>query len=162
MGYALTKEDISHLRVADDISVSYRPKETRVVVRKKNPKYGHAPFAERELEYVLPVLVTDYSGKASRCFESVPLWRYSTGSAAATAIDSLKVGDEVEFQFYPDHSTNAYAGNARLHVDALFLYVTRGKKRFEYLLEVSVCPDNSARMCQGVPFTDSMLRPISA
>lgn len=35
--------------------------------------------------------------------------------------------------------------------DVLYLDVKRGDNRFVFVLDVVVCPDNSARMCSGVP-----------
>jgi hypothetical protein len=73
----------------------------------------------------------------------------------------MRAGDRVVLGFRPDYLTNDYAKYATtatdagtytgLHADALFVYVYRGgeisgPKCDESLIDVGICPDNSARM----------------
>lgn len=81
----------------------------------------------------------------------------------------LRTGDVLVLDFRPDHGTNDYARAAKgdptlierdddigslyytgLHVDEFWLRVERGTKVLEFLMEVRVGPENSARMCSLV------------
>lgn len=62
---------------------------------------------------------------------------------------TLRAGDRVYLKWDPDAKTNENLRSVKMHADALFVQITRGKKTFEYLAAVSVCPDNSARMCRS-------------
>ncbi len=161
MAYVLTAMDLKALRSANDISVSLgRRGNQRVTVYKDNPKYNKDPFAERQLSYDLPATITA-NGKPRSCFASVSMYRNGGYGHAASAFDSLRVGDEISFHFSPDAGTNQYAANARIHIDYLYLYAVRGKQRLEFLIQVSACPENSARMCKEVPFSDFLLRDLA-
>ncbi len=85
----------------------------------------------------------------------------------------LRVGDVLVLDFRPDHGTTNYTraasgdpslldakhndgGDHRhlhyagLHVDEFWLRIERGTKRLEFLVEVRVAPENSARMCAQI------------
>ena len=72
-------------------------------------------------------------------------------SPARTAIQSLKSGDEIKFHFI-GRNNSQYTDQAGLNVDELRLEVSHmapdgsRKSRDWYTLDVSVCPNNSARM----------------
>lgn len=79
----------------------------------------------------------------------------------------LRAGDQVALSFRADYGTNNYARSARgdstllpegerdggiyyagLHVDEFWLVITRGNKRLDFMMDIGVCPDNTARMCK--------------
>jgi hypothetical protein len=97
--------------------------------------------------------VQEALANGAHCFASVSFY-HSQNTHESCIIKSLREGDEVTFEFYPDCHSNGYVAKAGLHADALFLRVTRGKNQFRYELDQSICPDNSARMCRNVPSQD--------
>jgi len=155
----LTKTDIAAFRKADQICIHLgeRNPTGRVVLIKRKP-YNAAPF-ETDQEYKLEnceVRLETTRGRealasgAARCFELVYLY-HNQHTHASTVIKSLRAGDEIAFCFAPDHFTNGYVADAGLHADALLLRVNRANKYLTFELETSIGPDNSARMCFGVP-----------
>lgn len=77
----------------------------------------------------------------------------------------LRTGDRLMLDFRADHFANGYTKAVTggqtydgtsfgdIHVDALFLRIERGEapkvKRLKFLVDVTACPNNSARMIQG-------------
>lgn len=162
----LTKTDIAAFRKADQISVHLNERNPlgRVTLIKRKP-YNAAPF-ETDQEYPLEnceVRIESTRGRealasgAARCFELVYIY-HSQNTPVSSILKTLRAGDEIAFCFAPDHCTNGYVADAGLHADALLLRVNRGNKYFTFELEVSIGPDNSARMCFGVPKDSSYER----
>lgn len=58
----------------------------------------------------------------------------------------LRKGDKIRLVYQPDHGTNGYVRAAGLHCDYLMCEVVRGEKITRFILDVSICPNNSARM----------------
>lgn len=156
---ALSKIDIAALRKADDISVHLHLDKPQGVVRliKRKHVTAHDPFAV-DTEHTLDVPVSLYGSQgrdglaagAVKCHALVGLY-HSQHSHASCVINTLRVGDEIEFVFAPDHHSNGYVASAGLHADALKLYVRRqGKRVAEWTLYTGICSPNSARMCDGV------------
>ena len=68
-------------------------------------------------------------------------------SIAWTSIVSLlRTGDFLSLHFRGDANSNDYVKGAGLHADRLDLVIERGDKRLVFILAVSVCADNTARM----------------
>jgi hypothetical protein len=75
-----------------------------------------------------------------------------------TVAHFLKAGDVITLAWSADGIANGYLRGAKvaqgnehgagmfLHGDTLRLKIKRGDKRFAFLIDVSCCPDNSARM----------------
>lgn len=157
----LTKNDIKAFRTADDLVVHLGGRvgndgEVRLIKRKSrfNPK----PFEtdqEYRLENCKVRLETAQGMKAlhegrATCFAMVGLY-HSQRIPASNIIKTLKEADEITFSFWPDAHSNDYVRKAGLHADVLYLHVRRPDgKSYSWELDVSVCPDNSARMCKGV------------
>lgn len=72
--------------------------------------------------------------------QHVPVWQ--------TVASSLRAGDRVHLSFGADRFSNEYSRRALVHTDALTLLVQRRHVSLEYLVQVSTCRDNSARMCR--------------
>jgi hypothetical protein len=156
---ALTKTDIAALRKADQICIHLNAQfpQGRVVLIKRKA-FNAAPF-ETDQEYPLEnceVRIETTRGRdalergTAQCFELVYLY-HSQNTPASSIVKSLRAGDEIAFCFHPDYHTNGYVADAGLHADTLLLRVNRANKYFTHELDNSICADNSARMCRGVP-----------
>jgi hypothetical protein len=67
----------------------------------------------------------------------------------------LKTGDEISLWFRPDYHTTAYLYHANVHADVLTMDVHRNNKHVAtWLIAECSCPENSARMCKGVPYPE--------
>ena len=138
----LTREDVSYLRRADSVYCMFRGEEWQaeapdtlgnVLVALKRADYRDA-FSS-DVRVPIPVAGNGAPGNYS-------------GHVPGTLVKLLRAGDTVSLYWYPDAGTNDYVRQAGLHVDYLYLDVMRGKTQYRYLADVSVCPDNSARMCK--------------
>lgn len=137
----LTREDVSYLRRADDLFArhdgdgnDYQSAGGNMIGAVKRAPYGDQ-FAH-DVTVLIPVGGNGRQGNFTSLYN------------VESVIRDLRAGDEISFYWYPDAGTNQYARDARLHVDYLYLDVTRGKRTRRHLAAVSVCPDNSARMCK--------------
>jgi hypothetical protein len=83
--------------------------------------------------------------RVARAFAHLRRYSFDTGPLQ-TFLDLLHVGDVLSAHLVANNN-NGYANDADLHVDYLYFCIIRGKKRMEFLIEVSVCKDNLARMC---------------
>lgn len=160
--YELTKMDIAALRKADMLSVHLVSGKQSVRAIKRAERTEKAPFAQ-DIEYAIGAEVTlDYRAGLdaevnARCKCFGLIWLYQSQLTHATSIiNTLRVGDGVRFSFYPDGGSNGYLAGRGIHRDLLYIIVYRkGVKHAQFEIEDSTCPDNTARMCQGVPDSDS-------
>lgn len=139
--HVLTKEDVSYLRRADDLYArhdgdgeAYGSDGGNVIGAVKR-----APWGDRFAQDVTVLIPVNGNGRQGN---------FTSLHSGESVIRSLRAGDAVSFYWYPDAGTNENARDAGLHVDYLYLDVTRGKRQSRYLVAVSVCPDNSVRMCK--------------
>lgn len=150
----LDRDDVKALRNADAIAFRHTPEGSTIeCIKKDRDEYG-----EKERRREITVLGTvfngyDSDGGRSRGEEMHYGFAYF-GSAQyteswRTVASLLKVGDNLRLEFRTDDGTNGYAKTAGLHVDELYLRVERAGKRLYFLLDVSVCQNNSARMCRA-------------
>jgi hypothetical protein len=162
----LTKDDIYAIRNADTLAIhlghDHRDNGQGLVRFIKRKPYNAKPFDE-DKEYVLTnckVVMETYNGQRAletgraKCFGYVSIY-HDQRTPQSSILKTLKVDDEITFSFYPDAHSNEYVRKAGLHADALYLHVRRNGKRQTWELETSICPDNSARMCHGVPDNES-------
>lgn len=157
----LTKDDIAAIRRADDICVHLGTRHPQGLVRLiKRKAYDAKPF-ETDQEHVLTANVVMETmlgrdalaaGKAE-CFAMSGIY-HDQGTPVSSILKTLRAGDELTFAFYPDGHCNGYVCAAGLHADMLYLHVRRAGKRRTWEITTSICPDNSARMCHGVPKGD--------
>lgn len=154
----LTKEDIFAIRKADVLCMHLNKTHPGGLVRLiKRKSYSPKPF-ETDQEYILSakVEIETHRGKtaleagAAECFAHVGIY-HEQASHVSSVLKTLRVGDDVTFAFHPDGHGNGYVAAAGLHADVLYLDVRREGKRTRWEIEISVCPNNSARMCRGVP-----------
>ncbi|MEH2525845.1 MULTISPECIES: hypothetical protein [unclassified Bradyrhizobium] len=154
----LTKTDIAAIRKADDITIHLGANHAQGLVRLIKRKGWNAQPFETDQEYILPCHVTvettsarDALERGVASFFAMAGIYHSQRSPVSSILKTLKAGDELTFSFYPDGHTNGYVAAAGLHADILYLHVRNkaGRKTWEF--DVSVCANNSARMCRGVP-----------
>jgi hypothetical protein len=159
---SITKTDIAAIRSADTLCVHLNKTNSTGLIRLIKGRDRAKPFSEDQ-EYVLPCSVElhGYNHRTAiengaQCFAHVYLF-HSQHTPVSCIMNTLRAGDEVTFVFYPDAHSNGYLAKAGLHGDALYMHVRRGDKRYEWNLQTSTCPENSARMCRGVPPSQSYL-----
>lgn len=153
--HTLTAQDLRIIRSANDLAVHLNELHPGGLVRFILERVSGGD----NKEYTLPIPVTLYSGEkvTTSNFALIGLYKYGW-SSAYSAFALLKPGDNISLQFYPNALTNATMVKANLYGDGLYLHVTRGKKHFSFLINTSVCPENSARMCQGQPYSETLQR----
>lgn len=156
--YELTKTDITAMRQASYMLVASNADgegTTKVEFTKQFPKSATNPYEHREHHLIdAPVRVTkEWAGtfeKQYRCLTSISLYQ-SQACQASSIFATLRAGDSVVFQFWPDCGTGDYLKAAGLHDDRLSVLVYRkGRLAATFDLEHSVMPENSARMCRRV------------
>jgi hypothetical protein len=157
----LTKDDIHAIRRANDICVHLNARHPQGLVRliKRKP-YNAKPF-ETDQEHILTATATMETLEGKRAFEAGTAECFAMAGiyhdqacGVSSILKTLRVGDELQFSFYPDGHTNQYVAASGLHADILYLHVRRdGKRVARWEFETSICPNNSARMCKGVPDT---------
>jgi hypothetical protein len=156
----LTKTDIAAIRSADDICIHLGARNPQGLVHLiKRKAYNAKPF-ETDQEYILAATVNFETAHgrdalergAAECFAMAGIY-HNQGSPVSSILKSLRIGDEINFSFYPDAHSSGYVAAAGLHADCLYLHVRRNGKRHTWELTSSICPANSARMCRGVPAT---------
>ncbi len=160
---ALTKIDVAALQKADDICVHLRPDCPEGIVRaiKRRRVTPKDPYAQDvDLRVTAAVVLEGYRAREAfergtvRCFTSFTNYGAVT-SPVNSILRTLRAGDQLVFRFYADAEGNGYSAAAHLHADALYLDVYRkGHRHATWLLDVSICAENSTRMCQGVDYSE--------
>ena len=129
---ALSAEDVSYLRRADDVYAINVGGANYLRVTKR-ADYRDAFSQDRRVD--IPV----GGNGADGFFASA--WEFPW--------ETLRTGDVVSFYWYPDAHTSENLRAAGLHGDVLYVDITRGKRSARYVAGTSMCPDNSARMCRS-------------
>lgn len=137
----LTKEDVTYLRRADDMFARHDGDGTDYLTDGGNMigAVKRAPYGDRFAQDITVLIPVNGNGRQGF---------FTNLHSAESVLRTLRAGDAVSFYWYPDAGTNDYARGAGLHVDHLYLDVTRGARTVRHLASVSVCPENSARMCK--------------
>lgn len=168
----ITQEDVKAMRQAD--SITFHAIKGEGFIRAHLRRYSSTPavysVAEQRLFPItdryssdrmreIPVAVhvsgyTDGEDGASRwygddkssAFEMIHSSKYD--DVWRTVSGLLRVDDNLEVRFIGDGGSNGLTKEAGLHADELRLDVRRGKSqtRMTFLIDVSVCANNSARM----------------
>jgi hypothetical protein len=152
--HELTALDVAALRKCDSLYVWRRNDDSGVIANKRVERNAKDPFASDTARHAIeaPVrLKYDYRYDNSGANCSAHVSQYPTQKCHVSAIfATLRAGDGVAFEFYPDAHTNDYCAAAGLHADLLWMHVYRkGALLATWELGTSICPDNSARMCRG-------------
>lgn len=169
--YVLTKLDLAAISKCDYLTVRFAGSDvgrSRVDAIKRAVKTGSDPFAvDRYHAIAAPIGVFGYDYKPDdvcrvTCVEVLWLYHDQHGHVASV-FGTLRAGDAIKFEFYPDCHSNGNMARAGLHGDALRLHVYRGDEAVRRLVAVwelatQCSPDNSARMCRGVGASESYRR----
>jgi hypothetical protein len=166
---ALTKLDIAAFRKADTLCVHLHKNKPNGLVRLiKNADRNVAFDSNKEHVLECPVTLHGWHNRdaildGANCFAHISFY-HAQNTPASCIVNTLRVGDEISFEFYPDAHSNGNTTKAQLHADALYLIVRRddGNKRYRWTMDVSICPDNSARMCHGVPSSEDYQQTMNA
>lgn len=157
----LTAMDLKAIKLADRISFHSVDGKSWICCTKELRNVG--PFDDRTRDYKIETTSTFNKNKPEnpRCFEMLYSGQWNEEWATIRAF--LRKGDVLSLHWDQDGHRNGYTKRARitehdehgspglgmeLHVDTLYLKIKRAYKRYSFLLEVSICPDNSARMIQ--------------
>lgn len=177
-GHVLTRDDITALRTADSVYLTHGKagreegsppglivalaERKRRVPRPFAPTTGYADWVTGEYTVATDSRIHAYIDGGSRTrhysYAFAMLSALRLHSRWATAVRGLRVGDVLTLDWSVDGFANEYLQRATtpsggdavpLHCDSVSLLVTRNGKRVgDYLLTVSICPDNTARMCR--------------
>ena len=155
--YELTKMDIAALKHADYIVAwlnSNGVVGSRFDAVKRAEKTDKNPFAtDLRHEIAAPIrTVYDYrdADASWSCVESVQFYR-SQACQASSIINTLRVGDAIALQFYPDAHTTEALREVGFHGDAFNMLVYRkGQHVATFELRAVICADNTARMCKKI------------
>jgi hypothetical protein len=128
----LTREDVSYLRRASDVyAINIDGQNYLRCV--KRARWGDQFSEDKRVD--IPVQGNGDDG-----------WFVS---AYSFPWQTLHAGNEVRLYWFPDANTNDGLREVGMHADTLYVDVRRGKAWARYMAAVSVCPENSARMCKG-------------
>jgi hypothetical protein len=163
----LSADDLKAIRQADGVSFHHGDGAGRIVCTKRVRNPG--PFDEHEKSYrincasVVAGRGVPYRAEGYTCFAS----RYSCAETWRTIAGLLRKGDQLRLRWSADGESNGYLERSRvterdehgsaglgqaLHADALYLEVMRGDgsaPALVFLLDVRICPDNTARMVRA-------------
>lgn len=156
--YQITKQDIAALRTCDSVVLRYghRYSANDCQIEAIKRASDTSPW---EQTHIIPTSarITSYDEnrtvKTAFCLLYNDRYPNHNPSPLTTLVSLLKVGDvlTVEWQASGD---NDYSRNAGLHLDTVTVHITRGTDdkvtRYCFNLAHSICPDNTARMCQMV------------
>lgn len=153
----LTKADLAALRQCDRAIFKTDRASERGQIRCVKEVRAAGPFHDREREHLIECeargnvygdngltdchALRDTGRRAFALLQNYNHDAHPFGTFAALA----RPGDIVRLKWCGSGS-NQYEKDAGLHHDSLTVEVRRGKHRFAFLLDSSVCPDNSARM----------------
>lgn len=176
--YTLTKMDIAALRSANRLVIHYNsdhPDLNGAQAIQENRPTEKDPYAQ-DVNYCIPIpTVLRHSdgifGRAAsttgvRAFAHIYLYPKNakgnggdTHYPSDTIIGLLKAGDRVRLYFDADGHNCGFIVGANMHADTLYLLVERGDpdkkpQRMHFVLDQTVCLNNTARMVQGVPVSD--------
>lgn len=159
--HVLSAYDLKALRQADSVSFHFCDGKGLITGHKRLRNPG--PYAGREESYDIAVESEFFSTRGVKPNSFTMFHSAKYNDVWPTVVRNLKKGDKLILVWCADHFTNGYLGCARvgptdrkgdphcgagmiLHADALYLKVVRGNLRLQFLLDVSVCVDNTARM----------------
>jgi len=131
----LTKEDMSYLRRADDVYAINIDGQNYLRVVKRRP-FGDEFADDKRVDIAV-------AGNGSDGW-FVSLWGFPW--------HTLRAGDGVRFEWYPDAFRNEVLRNVGYHSDVLYLHIRKGKTWARYIGAVQTGPENSARMCKELTY----------
>ena len=161
----LTRDDVAALRKADEIIFRSRPGASHIEAVVENgfgdqprvytkveqrlfPEFESAYNQERKRYLAVGTSYANY-GESAPTTHAVAFAMFCSAQFTdtwKTVASLLKVGDTLTLSWTADGNSNDYTKAVELHADTLRLVVTRGQQRLIFLLDTSICLNNSARM----------------
>lgn len=154
--HRLTKEDLKFLKSSKhNIVCRFNPnymgkndsEKLPYVMEVLGNKFGTTD-CDYDNRYIIPCSGNAYSYMGRKVLYAVTsLMRFKHVNSF---IDQLKVGDKIKLEFHGNNASD-YTTKAELYNDMLFMTIQRplknGKeKEIEFLMQISTCPNNTARM----------------
>tara|TARA_R110002020_G_scaffold35671_16_gene107469 strand:+ start:732 stop:1238 length:507 start_codon:yes stop_codon:yes gene_type:complete len=153
----LTKTDVLALRQCDRAAFETDRGSNQGRIRCLKELAAKGPFDETEREHTIACEAygtvygntdagenTTFQRSHRRAF-SLQYNYIHTATTFGTFAALARAGDEIDLKWCGGGG-NQYEKKAGLHRDSLTIEVKRGKHRYAFLIDVSVCLDNSARM----------------
>jgi hypothetical protein len=161
--HTLTREDIRRLRVADRIRVGLAGGTSTVELVKVQDGPKLAGFeGDRRVELTslidIPVYsltkqgayTTEWQHSQVECWANIFMYPQQMDNATA-AVWSLRAGDDVLLEFWPDAQCTQALRAAGFHGDSLYLHVMRaGKRVARWTLATRITDTDSPRLCRVV------------
>lgn len=154
----LTREHIRELRKADRVSFTHSQSGHRIRVTRP---VSQGSQDEISIEIPVDSVVNGMTGVENaeefrkNCNCHLLLWANCGFHSRqwGTVAELLKPGDHIILHWGRDYHTNENTRKADLHADRLELQVVRrDRRKYSFLIEVQICPDNTARMIRNGPF----------
>lgn len=168
----LSPTDAKAIKKADSIVLRYREGVATIEATLRNTLDQDRIFTAAEQRTFPETDPYSLNGDRSRIIEvEGAIWSYSDGShdrssqvdpkkaqgfwmASSAKFNAtwrtiaflLRPGDEVTVSFVGNANSNELTREANLHADKVELHVKRGDNRLVFMVDVSVCRNNSARM----------------
>jgi len=140
----LGAEDVKALRNATMVAFDHSPNGEhglRAIIEKRNGAFE----TRGELKIAARSYIQRYSDKREYDRGYALIQSAQFNDEWRTVARAIRAGDVLSMEWRAN--SNGYVRDAGLNLDELILHVYRDSKRIgSYLLVVSVCPDNSARM----------------
>jgi hypothetical protein len=149
----IDRDDLKALRTADSIVFRHTPEGSTIeCIKRDRDEFGGL---ERRRDIAVEgTIFAGYDADGGRSRGTKMNYGFAHFGSAHyteqwhTVVQLLRSGDSLRLEFRTDDATNGYVKEAGLHADELYLRVERAGKRMYFLLDVSICPSNSARMCK--------------
>jgi hypothetical protein len=148
---ALTKQQIAALRTCDRFGFIYTRSKGEAYLDAVKDGTDAQPWEQRKRIPVANVRCESYQEGMRVARAWALLYNYpSSEDCTQTFLSCLRPGDVVTAHIVASNNTPLVT-QAGLYLDYLYLQIRRGKKTLSFLVDVSVCPDNSARLAQMEP-----------
>jgi hypothetical protein len=161
--YLLSKMDVTAMRQCNTVSF-HRLSSGDAVVRCNKRIERKSPFDDDERQHEIPAassmrLYGPDHGEPSQYRGFSMLHSCLVDECWHSVCAFIKPGDALNLHFIGD--SNTYCTKSGLHIDKFQLEILRPLKngafnRYGFVLDVSVCPDNSARMVQPIEYRIAM------
>lgn len=143
----LTTEQAQELRKAKSLSFHHVDGKGNIVCRRGK---------DEKIQVDIPVdsIIDRYGTDLTRGFASI--YSCSYDHVWTTIKGLIRKGDHILLKWDPNShqseyckkavSNNGFGNYTGLNVDVLYFVISRGQKKMTFMIDVSVCPSNSARM----------------
>jgi hypothetical protein len=150
----LTKMDLAALRKADATCFDHNARGVNQIraIKRHEPTETDPYATDVTHRVVVDSTIRSYVdgefGLSATNFQAFEMM-HSPREHWLTVLAFLRVGDVLQLSWIRGSSTG-YLQEAGLHRDELYLLVWRNGKESKFMIDVSITPDNTARMTQRV------------